>query len=277
VAAALALLAGAGGLALYKTTGGGGPPPGAPPAPPGAGAGPRLRLLVPAYFYPAAEGLVEWNRLLESAAPAATVVIANPDSGPGKAADPNYAKVLERARRKGIVVLGYVSTKYAGRPLHEVKGDVDRWARFYPGVGGIFFDEQASAADQVLYYAALYEYVRKERGLGLVVGNPGTVCAEEYLARPAADVACLVETTKDLGTYRPPAWAGRLPESRFAALACKVEAPERMRQLVLEMGGHHIGYCYVTDGTGPNPWGRLPRYWEMEVTAVRQVNDRKAP
>jgi hypothetical protein len=33
-----------------------------------------------------------------------------------------------------------------------------------------------------------------------------------------------------------------------------------------------VGYCYITDGKEPNPWIRLPRYWEAEVEAVQQVN-----
>jgi hypothetical protein len=268
---ALAVVAGGAGLAAYKMKN-----PGGTPAP-GPSAAPRLRLLVPAYFYPAGDGLAEWNRLIESSAPAATVVIANPASGPGEKADPNYVKILERARAKGVVVLGYVTTKYADRQLHEVKADVDRWVRFYPGTQGIFLDEQASGADKVLYYAALHDYVRNDRGLSLVVGNPGTVCAEEYFARPAVDIACLVETAKDLSAYHRPPWADRYPPSHFAALASKIESAERMKQAVQEIVANKIGYCYVTDGQGANPWDRLPRYWEVEVAAVRQVNEQGGP
>jgi serine/threonine protein kinase len=233
-----------------------------------------LRLLAPAYIYPAGEGLAEWERIIESPAAAATVVIVNPDSGPGNVADPNYARVVERARRNGVTAIGYVSTKYAGRPLPEVKGDVDRWSHFYPGIAGIFFDEQESKADQVLYYAALYEYVRKDRGLSLVVTNPGTECAEEYVARPASDVVCLVEAAKGLSAYRPPAWTGRYPADRFAALLCKTGTPEQMKQVVQEMRANNIGYCFITDAEEHNPWGRLPRYWEAELEAVRQANTR---
>ena len=50
-----------------------------------------------------------------------------------------------------------------------------------------------------------------------------------------------------------------------------------MREYILEMADKRIGYCYVTDGQGVNPWGRLPVYWEVEVAAVRRVNERGAP
>src|SRR5206468_1465902 len=88
VLAAAALLLGAGAVALVvfraaHTNGQsatGGPQPGGQGA---AGAtGPsRLRLLVPAYFYPEGKGLEQWDRLIESPAAAATVAIVNPDSG----------------------------------------------------------------------------------------------------------------------------------------------------------------------------------------------------
>jgi hypothetical protein len=233
---------------------------------------PKMKLLVPAYFYPAGDELAQWDRLLESPAAASTVLIVNTDSGPGQAANPDYAKVLERAQRQGVTVIGYVSTKYAKRPIAEVKEDVDRWLRFYPErIRGIFFDEQNSSADQVHYYVALYEYVRKQRGLSLVVTNPGTTCAEEYLSRHAADVVCLVEAPKDFRTYELPAWTSRYTADHFAAMTIKVGA-EQMRETVQKMRAKGIGYAFVTDADEPNPWGRLPVYWDEEVKTVQEAN-----
>src|SRR5262249_51418464 len=151
---------------------------------------------------------------IDSAGSAPVVAIANPDNGPGAEADSNFVEVIDRARKAGVTVIGYVSTGYGKRPPPEVKADVARWVRFYPKVQGIFFDEQASSADQVGYYASLYEHTRKAMPDALVVTNPGTLCAEEYLSRPAADVACLAEVTKDFSAYRPPAWADQYPVSR---------------------------------------------------------------
>jgi hypothetical protein len=190
-------------------------------------------------------------------------------------ADPNYTRVLRRARARGLSVIGYVSTRYAARPLAEVKADVDRWIRLYPDTRGIFFDEQASTAGRVSYYAALYEYARKECGLALVVTNPGTACAEEYLVRPAADVVCLAEAPKGFRNY--PAWARRYPAHRFAALVYTAGDSAKMRLYIGEMEARGIGYCYVTEAAAPAPWARLPRYWEEEAEAVRRVNEGQAP
>src|SRR5205823_4728001 len=105
-----------------------------PPAEPGGPAvavgEPRMRLLVPAYFFPGGPGRADWERLLESPDPASVVVIANPASGPGVAYDRAYAEVFGRARRRGLAVIGYVATRYGKRPADEVKADIDRWVRF---------------------------------------------------------------------------------------------------------------------------------------------------
>jgi hypothetical protein len=215
--------------------------------------------------------LAEWDRLLKCPDPASVVVIANPASGPGKTRDRNFTDVLERARRREVPVIGYVSTKHGGRKPAEVREDVDLWVRLYPDIGGIFFDEQASDEDHVEYYASLYAYAHKYPRLALVVSNPGTECAEGYLARPAADASCLAEAGKNCDNYRPPPWAEGYAASRFAALVYHVDAAQ-MPQCAQGMADKRVGYCYVTDGKMPNPWSRLPGYWEKELEAVQQIN-----
>jgi hypothetical protein len=231
-----------------------------------------VRLLVLAYFYPAGDGLAQWDRLLEAPDPAAVVIIVNTASGPGKVADPNYVRIIGRARQKGFPVIGYVPTSYGKRPIKETKEDIDHWILFYNGIRGIFFDEQASSPDRVSYYAELYEYARKVRGLDLVINNPGTTCAEEYLAQSVADVVCLIEPTKDLSAFHPPAWMSRYKTARFAGAFPKIDDRVKMKHYVRELAAKGVGYCYITDGHEPNPWGRLPSYWQEEVEAVRQVN-----
>ena len=172
---------------------------------------PRLRLLVPAYFYPAGDGAKDWDRLFAASDDVPIVAIVNPASGPGKKADANYVKLFAKAKRsEKVTLIGYVSTSYGKRPPAEVRADVDRWVQLYPGIRGIFFDEQASGADRVEYYAALYKYVRARPGLKLVVANPGTTCVEKYLSEPAADAACLFEGPKPIESVAFPKWAAKI-------------------------------------------------------------------
>lgn len=234
---------------------------------------PRVRLLVPAYFYPAGPGLKEWERLIAASARVPIVAVVNPASGPGKEADPSYVKVLKRAREaKKLTLIGYVHTSYGKRRLEEVQADVDTWLRLYPGIQGIFFDEQASGADGVKYQASLYKYARGKPGLKLVVTNPGTVCAEQYLSEPAADVACLFEGPKVFDPSILPPWKTKYSPTRFATLSYKVGTAKAMRECIESAVEKKIGYVYVTDAEGSNPWSRLPKYWEEAVAAVTAAN-----
>ena len=178
-----------------------------------------VALLVPAYFYPSDAGLKQWDALLEASKDVPIIAIISPASGPGTKADANYAKVFERVKKAKATLIGYVTTSYGKRPLADVKADVDTWLRLYPGIQGIFFDEQASDAAQVDYYAKLYAYVRKAKGLSLVVTNPGTTCDEGYLKRPAADTACLFEGHEGFDKFRLPGWASGYSPERFAILS----------------------------------------------------------
>ncbi len=232
----------------------------------------RIRILVPAYFRPAGDGLRHWDRLIASAGKAPITAIVNPASGPGKRADPRYAEVLARA--KGLTLIGYVSTSYAKRPLDEVKADVDRWLEFYPSIRGIFFDEQASGADRVDHYAALYAYVRQEKKLDLVVANPGVNCDEAYVSRPAADAVCLFEHHTGFDAHRPPAWTSKYGPERFAILPYASATVDEMRRRLAASVERRFGWIYVTDASGENPWNRLPAYWDELVDAARPKKGR---
>ncbi len=234
-------------------------------------ASPTLRLIVPAYFYPAGEGLEHWDRLLAAADRVPITAIVNPASGPGKAADPNYVKLLERAAKTKITLIGYVSTSYAKRPLADVKADIDAWLRLYSGLQGVFFDEQASSAEHLDYYAALRDHARSKAALKLVVNNPGTVCDEKYLSQPATDIACLFEGPKAFDISTLPGWTSKYSPDRTLVLSYKVATAGAMRKCI-EAARKKVGCVYVTDAEGANPWERLPGYWDEEVAAVREAN-----
>jgi hypothetical protein len=236
---------------------------------------PRVTLLVPAYFYPAGDGLQEWDRLLAAADRVPIVAIVNPASGPDKAVDTNYEKLLARAKKaKRLTLLGYVTTSYAKRPAADVKADVDTWLRLYPAIQGIFFDEQASAAEHVDYQAELYQHVRKTRGLSLVVTNPGTTCDERFVARPAADSVCLFEGPKPFSAADFPRWRSKYAADQASVLSYKIAGKDEMRRLIDFATKEQLGYCYVTDADGANPWDRLPSYWDDEVAAAAAANAR---
>lgn len=231
------------------------------PAPP--------KLLVPAYFYPAGDGLKSWHTLLDTADKAPVVAIVNPDSGPGKAVDPNYAALFKRAEKSKATLIGYVTLSYGKRPLSAVKADVDSWLYFYPGVKGIFFDEQASGADGAAFARAAFAHARAAVPGGVFVTNPGVVCDKAYLADRDGPAACLFEGKDGFDRFRMPPWAADLPADRFAVLLYKVKSADAMRSALTACRGHRAGFVYVTDADGANPWDRLPVYWAEELATVR--------
>lgn len=231
-----------------------------------------MRLLVPAYFYPSREGVKDWEKLLQAPEAAGVVAIVNPASGPGRRVDPNYTKIFDQAKKSKVTLIGYVSTSYGKRPSEEVLADVDKWVSFYPDIQGIFFDEQANGTEQLEKLAALYEHVHKKQKLSLVITNPGTICDKQYLTRPAADAACLYEGFERWDRFTPPEWTKELKPDRIAALLYKVDSAGEMQKHIRQAKERRLGWIYVTDDSGNNPWDRLPSYWDEEVKAIQELN-----
>jgi hypothetical protein len=236
----------------------------------------RMRLWVPAYYYPFGPGLVQWNHLIASAKKVPIVAIVNPASGPGDHVDTNFAAVLPRARRAGITLVGYVSTQYGRKPLAQVENEIDTFLKFYPDLQGFHFDEQASAASAVDYYAELYAFVQQRIKGGLVLSNPGTNCDSAYAARPTADVIAVFENEQGFDKLVPSAWMSRFPASRFCAQAHNVATEADMKKAVRRAAELKIGYIFVTDDKNPNPYDRLPSYWDAEVEAISKLNEAAA-
>jgi hypothetical protein len=232
----------------------------------------KVKLFVPAYFYPAGEGLKEWDRLIAAAKEAPIVAIANPASGPGERVDLNYTMVIGRAVRAGVTVIGYVSTRYAKQPLAQVKSDMDRWKEFYPSINGIFFDEQTSDASQVDYYRDAFEYARHKFKDAFVASNPGVPCDVAYATVARSDLICVFEHFEGYDEFRLPRTWGEEQRKRAAVLPYKTTNAEQMRQRLHRAVQRQIGYFYATDDSGDNPWDRLPADWDDEVAAIRDMN-----
>ena len=249
------------------------------------------RILVPAYFYPAGEGLKTWNRMIDSHDPdqrIEIVAIANVNSGNvGTTVDSNYADVIRRAAKKGLTVLAYITSDYANAhgvlPLETAKTNVTNWFRLYPELKGVFIDEQTSEAKAIgTYYFPLRKHINSIRSDAFVIGNPGNNCVEDYLAhRPEGPIMDVViihennETKLPYETVLPAEWMTRYAPDRFAMLVHT--SPTFARQIRLTKA-RRTGYVFVTDAVGPppetiHPWGKLPTYWEDELQMVGAIND----
>lgn len=211
------------------------------------------RPLIPAYLEP--EGFAR-------GAGSERLMIVNPASGPGAAAQASYRRAVAAAQRAGARVLGYVATGYAARDPAEVRRDIDRYASWY-GVDGIFLDEASSRPEDVPYYRALARHVR-----GQVVLNPGVVPALEYF--DLADVVVTYEgafADYAAALHRAPAWLADVPRERIAHL---IHGASREQALAAVDRNARAGYLYATDGAMPHPWGALPAYLDEEEAALTE-------
>ncbi len=232
---------------------------------PAVAADPAVRLLVPAYFYPAGKGVKEWERLISTATKAPVVVIVNPDSGPGKNGDPNYSALVEQMAAAKIDMVGYVTLGYAKRPMADVKADVDQWKKLYPDVGGVFFDELPSVKHQAAFAAEAFAYVREKRPTGHLLANPGTNCDRSYLDAKGDATLCLYEGKDAFAKWQPPAWAKRERTCVLVYGVAKADWPG-----VYDRAKAKAAWLLVTDAGEKAPWEQLPTYWEELVAAAKK-------
>lgn len=210
------------------------------------------RLVVPAYFHPAARP-AEWSWLADHAQQVRLVVL-NLASGPGVRRDEAFLPVLARLPGVGVAVAAYVDTDYGRRRVADVAADLERYLAWY-GVTGVFFDRAAAAPDQVAHYAGLADGARR-LGIGLVAFNHGAHPSPGY-----ADHADMLGTFEgDWRTYLDasvPRWVRSRPVDQFFHLVYSVP-PAHLGDALVLAARRHAGGAYVTDHGGANPWDRLP-------------------
>lgn len=217
------------------------------------------RMLVPAYFDPPSH---LWTTALS--APAQTILIVNPNNGPGTNPDAAYQRLISHARAAGHELIGYVYTRYGARPISTVEGDINRWASFY-GVHDIFFDEVSQASAQLSYYRTVTAYATTH-GAKITVLNPGTVPAQGYFGLGAI-VVTFEDTYAAYQRARFPAWLGREPAREQANIVYAVPSAAEARATLAAIHSHGVGVGYVTGAGagGSNPYDTLPPYYQSET------------
>jgi hypothetical protein len=209
--------------------------------------------LMPAYLHP--------DELLELAGQPTLprLLVVNPASGPGAAADPAYRGAIEAVQQAGSRVLGYVPTTWGARPAADVEADVDRYRSWY-AVDGVFLDEAAPDEARLTHYHALAAHARGA-GAAIVVLNPGVVPARGYFA--FADVVVTFEGP--LRAYRDDSPRTGIAADRTAHLVYGASREQALSELGASPAAR---YVYFTSGTLPHPWGTVPEYLPQELDAL---------
>ncbi|MCA9240397.1 MAG: hypothetical protein KDA37_09365 [Planctomycetales bacterium] len=234
-----------------------------------------LEIVVPAYFYPSPGS--DWNDLNTAVSQVPITAIMNPGSGPGNNVDSLYTSAVGSFRSAGGRVIGYVSSSYANRPLQAVLDDIDKYAAWYD-IDGIFVDEMTNnnVTANLDFYQAVYDHIKSIDPQWEVMGNPGTTTLEAYLTRPAADRLMVWENFgASYPSHTPSAWNAGYDSSRFVNLLHQLAPTDlvTMRQYVDTAVARNVGGVYFTDDILPNPWDRLPVFWDELVAKVAQVNN----
>jgi hypothetical protein len=226
-------------------------------------------IAVPMYQYPTIGTF--WSDITGGGSARVPFIIADPASGPGASADPNYTTAINNAVAAGIRVIGYVNTSYQTVNYQTALNDVNTWYQLYPNISGIFIDQVAdgTGANQC-YIASLYNHVKNQHANDLVVLNPGTNISANY--EPYGDIFANAENT--FAAYQA-SWSVQYPgfednpafQNRFWHIIHTATSGQYAAALSLAQS-RNAGWVYITDDVMPNPYDVTPSYWNTELSDV---------
>jgi hypothetical protein len=233
-----------------------------------------LQILFPLYNYPNwyASSSYIWDDIASANATVPITAIINPASGPG-GSGPNtdYTHGMADLAAGGVKMIGYVSTSYGARPLSAVESDIDLWASSFPGVTGIFLDEESTDPLKLSYYQSLHDYILTKPGMATIVANPGTNTPESFINAPTADTTVLFESGSGWNAYVPDSYVANHAPSSFAAIFYNLSTVAQMQAAITLAQQRNFGYVFATDASGSNPYDTLPSYWTAETSYVAGV------
>ena len=233
-----------------------------------------LQILFPLYSYPDwySPSSYIWDDIAAANATVPITAIINPANGPG-GSGPNsdYLRGMADLASGGVKMIGYVSTSYGTRSVASIEADIDLWASSFPGVTGIFLDEESTDPAKLSYYRTIHDYILTKPGLATVVANPGTNIPESYIGAPTAGTTVLFENGSGWGSYVTDSYVAGYPRSSFAAIFYNLSSTAQMQAAVDLAQQRNFGYVFATDAGGANPYDTLPSYWTAETAYVAGV------
>lgn len=209
----------------------------------------------------------QFNAAIAAARKVQTIVVINPDDGPGSRKDSFIAGYVSKLKAAGAIVVGYISTQYGGVSTGTVQSQMNAYISYY-GVQGYFLDEVSDSSGKLNYYKTLKAYAA---GKGkYIVGNPGTTVPSSYAA--TADVMITYEDPYSGGWTRskPPTWTAGKP-SKVGAIVYSTNAnlANGVIDRAIALG---YGWIFVTDRGGSDPFGTAPSYLAAESDYVAKKN-----
>jgi hypothetical protein len=223
----------------------------------------KTGMIIPLYSYPTDKSWASLIQLKQAHPSIPFIAVINPGNGPGRSIDPNYVKGIGNLKASGIMVIGYVYTDYGSRSPSVLKNEMISYKKWY-GVSGIFFDEMGSSKNLLEYYKALAAEAAALH-FSLTVGNPGTTIDSNLVG--IFSNLCIYEnpgmpTLTQISAYSSYGKHG------FSYIAFSVSGLPS--QNALKSTTPYVGYLYVTNLGGSNPYDGLPSYLEKELSILSQ-------
>jgi Spherulation-specific family 4 len=219
------------------------------------------RISIAAYFYPGSL----WTQSI-NANPKVDFMVMNPASGSGTAPISDYVTTIAAARQRGVLIYGYISTRYGQRPQTEVQQEITNYRSWY-SVDGIFLDESSSGTADLTYYQNIATFIRTVPNAKVVL-NPGVYPDQAYMN--IADVVLVYEGSyKNYLNLQVPAWISNYDANKFWHII--YNAPSfQLQQLINISKQRKAGHIYITDNRLPNPYDTLPKYWSRFLSNIPQ-------
>jgi hypothetical protein len=173
--------------------------------------------------------------------------------------DSVYATAISDLKKFGVKILGYVYTSYTNRPASAVRLDINNWKTWFKP-DGIFFDEMTNdnVTSHINYYTNLDIYA-KSKGYKFTVGNPGSAVPLGYLE--AVDTVMIYESNSYPNNNQVcnPTYKNISGKEALGMFPYNVPI---LNESAILAAKKCVGYIYVTNDSGANPWDTLPPYLE---------------
>ena len=235
----------------------------------------QTRLAVPSYQNP---GTSIWNGWAAQGPGGVGLMIVNLKNGEDTSYKSAVDTAIQKARKQGMMVIGYTYTGYATRDPKVIRQRIDSVYQNYL-VDGIFFDEVANDChasnpffpSNYLYYQELTNYVRQKGGAHITVMNPGTYSPDDcYMS--VTNILVNWESTAGYAAYQTGymdyPWVYKYPADRFWHMILGVPQAQMAGALSLARS-RNAGWVYISD-SATNAYNQVPTYWTALATAVKQ-------
>src|SRR2546427_1806543 len=216
------------------------------------------------YLNPGTNG-INWQPLItakQAHSRVPIIAMINPNSGPGTSYDSNFNAGINNLRAAGIIVLGYIGTKYCAMTLSTAEGQIDTYHRFYK-LDGFLFDEMKNTSGWESYYSTLTNYAKSTYGDTLIIGNPGTSTIQSYVGTVDNIIIYESQGLPSISTLQSRTFGLQKSGFCFDAYGIGNLDPNYVAQ-----ASQYLGCMQITDDSGSNPYDTLPTYLSSEIAAL---------